>query len=81
MWNNKGDEKDDNFLYDSKKTDHKRFSITEELWDKVYLDALKQKRMPILSIELGNGQELIVLAKADWAYVKEYFERYLDLSK
>ncbi len=81
FWSNPGDMKDGYFSYDSKDTKHASYTIKADVWDKVYSDALKQKRMPALSVKLGTGQEFVVLSKADFAYIKEMFERYLDLNK
>lgn len=74
FWSNKGDLRDDYFNYDSKHTKHASYSIKSKVWEKVYNDALKHNRMPALSIELGTGEELIVLSKADFAYLKSEFE-------
>jgi hypothetical protein len=80
-WTNKGDMKTLEFSFDSKDTKHNSFKISQELWDKITDDAYKHKpvRTPALSIQLKSGLELVVLTKADFMYMKELFERYLDL--
>jgi hypothetical protein len=75
-----GDSKSENFLFDSKQTGKKSYSLKQQVWDKIYSEALHERRMPCLSIILGSGTELVVLGKADFMYIKDYFERYLDLS-
>lgn len=75
-----GDSKGQHFLFDSKDTKHRSYSITEEVWEKISSEALHQRRMPVLSIKLGNGTEVVALSKADFMYIKEYFERYFDLT-
>lgn len=83
LWTSKGDMKDLHFSIDSKDTKHKSFTITHELWKKITDDAYSNKplRTPMLSIKLGTGEELVVLTAADFAYIKEAFEKYLDLCK
>lgn len=67
-WTNKGDMKNDIFSIDSKLTTKLSFTISHKLWEKITLDAYKHKpiRIPMLSIQLGTGEELIVLTKADF---------------
>lgn len=75
LWFAKGDMKDKYFSYDSKDTKFKSFTITSELWKKIYEDALKANRMPVLSIKLGTGEEIVALSRADFVFIKEFFER------
>lgn len=79
FYNMPGDSKGEKFLFDSKDTKYKSYSITEDVWEKLSSEALHSRRMPVLSIMLGNGQELVIMSKADFSYVREYFERYIDL--
>lgn len=66
FWGFKGDEVTDKLLIESKETKKKRFCITEELWEKTYEQALISGKIPILSIELGNKKEIVVLSKEDF---------------
>ena len=67
LWSFPGDVKTDQFLIDSKTTDKKSFSIKNTMWKKIEGEALKSRRLPILSISLINdGIELIVLDKNDF---------------
>ncbi len=76
---NPGDQKDSVFLYDSKQTDKKSYSITSKVWQKLYSEAILQKRLPALVIHLGTGEELVVLFKADFAWLKEEALKYKSL--
>lgn len=67
FWFFPGDVKSDDFLIDSKTTDKKSFSITANMWEKIEGEALKSRRIPILSILLTNeGTELVCLDKNDF---------------
>ena len=62
-----GDVTTDTFLIDSKVTEKRSFSITENMWKKVFTEALKSRRLPCLSISLINyGIDLVVLDKNDF---------------
>lgn len=73
FWSNKGDIRDEYFNYDSKDTKHASYSIKSKVWQKIYTDALKHNRMPVLSLALGTGEELVILSKADFIFIKEQF--------
>lgn len=66
LWFLPGDLKNESFLFDSKSTKHKSFTVTKAMWNKIYLEALESQRMPCLSIELGDGTELVILDKNDF---------------
>jgi hypothetical protein len=53
-----------NILIECKQTSKKSFSITNNLWDKIYEEALFSKKIPILAIKL-NDVELLVFDKDD----------------
>ena len=60
------------FLIDCKTTKHKGFTITEDIWNKIYQEALKCRKLPCLSIELSDGTEIVVLDKNDFrSFFKE----------
>jgi len=72
LWFMPGDVTTEEFLIDCKTTDNKSFSITEQIWDKIRTEALKCRKLPCLSIQLGNGTEVVVLDKNDFlSYFKE----------
>ena len=77
FWSDKGDLRDDYFNYDSKNTKHASYSIKSKVWQKIYTDALKHNRMPVLSLSLGTGEELVIMSKADFVFVKELFVKQL----
>jgi hypothetical protein len=66
LWFSPGDVKTEDFLIDCKTTEHKGFSITEDIWSKIYAEALKCGKLPCLSIQLGDGKEVVVLDKNDF---------------
>ncbi len=66
FWGFKGDSVTDYLLIESKKTSKKSFSISETLWQKTYDQALKSGKIPVLSVELGNGTELVIISKEDF---------------
>jgi hypothetical protein len=66
LWFAPGDVSTEEFLIDCKTTEKKSFSITEQIWDKIHTEALKCRKMPCLSIQLGDGTEVVVLDKNDF---------------
>ena len=72
FWSFAGDVVTKDFLIDSKTTDKKNFSITANMWTKLFGEALKARKIPILSILLLNeGTELVVLDKNDFISLLE----------
>jgi len=66
LWFAPGDVSIDQFLLDDKTTVRKSFSITLNMWKKIYEEALKSQKMPCLSVRLGDGTEVVVLSKDDF---------------
>jgi hypothetical protein len=64
-WHSPGDVKNELFLIDSKTTVKKSYSISIETWDKLCEEAAFSDRIPMLSLQLGEF-ELVVLSKADF---------------
>jgi len=72
LWFAPGDVTTEEFLIDCKTTENKSFSVTEQIWDKIHTEALKCRKLPCLSIQLGNGTEVVVLDKNDFlSFFKE----------
>jgi len=66
-WSFPGDVTTKHFLIDSKTTEKKGFRVTESMWKKIYYEALKARKLPVLSISLINEDiELVVLDKNDF---------------
>lgn len=65
QWAQPGDIKTSNLLIDSKYTSRKSFSITKEIWDKLYEEALLSFRYPMLSLKIQDI-ELVVMGKDDF---------------
>ena len=71
-----GDVKTDIFLIDSKTTSRKSYSITADIWRKLYSQALKSQRLPMLSVELANDDiEVVVLDKNDFIAILEEWRK------
>lgn len=67
FWSFQGDVRTENFLIDSKETDKKSFSITEGIWEKLFNEALKARKTPLLSISLTSYDiDLVVMDKDDF---------------
>lgn len=67
LWFSPGDVTTEEFLIDCKTTEHHSFSVTEQIWDKIHTEALHCRKLPCLSIQLGNGVEVVVLDKNDFS--------------
>jgi hypothetical protein len=65
QWSAPGDGKASNLLVESKHTDHRSFTITKELWEKIHDEALFMFRYPVLSIEIQDT-ELVIMEKCDF---------------
>jgi len=63
-------------LIDSKTTSRKNYSITADIWRKLYSQALKSQRLPLLSVQLVKDNiEVVVLDKNDFiAFLQELQE-------
>lgn len=73
FWSNKGDQRDEYFNYDSKDTKAASYILKSSVWQKIYNDALKHNRMPVLTLALGTGEDLVVMSLADFTFIKEQF--------
>ena len=72
LWFMPGDVKTEEFLIDCKTTDKKSFSVTSDMWSKINSEALKCRKLPCLSVQLGDGTEVVVLDKNDFlSFFKE----------
>jgi hypothetical protein len=65
-WWNPGDIKTADFLIQDKQTEKKSFSITQDLWTKTCKEANESGKLPALSIELGDGTEIVAFRKVDF---------------
>jgi len=66
LWFMPGDVRTEEFLIDCKTTDKNSFSVTSRMWKKIYSEALKCRKLPCLSVQLGDGTEVVVLDKNDF---------------
>jgi hypothetical protein len=72
IWFAPGDLKSDDFLFDSKLTTRKSFSVTKKMWDKIEKEAINSNRTPALLIQFSENVELVVLNTADF---KSWFKQ------
>ena len=73
LWFAPGDLATEDFLFDSKLSKHNRFSVTKNMWNKLYKEAIMSQRMPALLVEFGDeNTELVVLDRADF---ESWFEK------
>ena len=71
LWFAKGDSKSDEYLIENKQTEKESFSVSVKLWEKINREALLSRRIPLLSIEMGDGKlELVVLSMEDFCSLK-----------
>lgn len=68
-WYNKGDVKTKIYLIEDKTTKHNSFSVTSKLWNKISREAVMSQRIPILSVKLGDGTEVVVLSLSDYLHL------------
>ena len=67
IWSFPGDIVTKDFLIERKITEKKSFSITVDIWQKIYNEALKSRRLPCLSVSLSNYNiDLVILDKNDF---------------
>lgn len=65
-WADKGDVKTPEWLIDSKYTSKKSYSISLKTWDKLYEQALMSFRKPLLSLQIQDEAELVIVDKDDF---------------
>jgi len=71
-----GDVKTDTFLIESKTTNKKSYSITANTWRKLYSQALKSQRLPLLSVQLAKENiEVVILDKNDFITILEDLQK------
>jgi hypothetical protein len=65
QWAFPGDIKTADLLIESKQTDKNSFTITRQLWDKIYEEALLLYRYPLMSIKIKDI-DLVVMSREDF---------------
>ena len=66
IWSDPGDVKTQNWLIESKYTSKKSYSISRKIWEKLDGQALLSFRMPLLSIQIQDDIEVVVMNKEDF---------------
>lgn len=58
LWGCKADVRSEKFLVECKTTEKEFYSLTFNVWDKIYNEAIKEGlRVPVMCIDLNNGKE------------------------
>lgn len=75
LWGAKGDVTIGSVaLGDNKFTKNKSFRITSEMWKKIKMEALEQRRdIPFLQIEMGGCEPLVVISENDFVMMLEKY--------
>lgn len=64
-WYAPGDVKSDRFLFESKDTERKSFTLTKNLLNKIYDEALFAYRIPVFSIRIQDV-DVVLMFREDW---------------
>jgi len=64
-WRRQNDVREDDVLWEMKRTDKKSISIRLEDWEKLRSNALREDRMPAMHLEIGC-RRLVVLSEDDY---------------
>ena len=70
-WSHDGDVKTEDLLIEHKYSAKKSFSITETVWNKIWHEAWRVKRTPILGVHFGNGVNLIIMDENDFTELRD----------
>jgi len=67
LWYSKGDISSKIFLIESKTTERNSFRVSQKLWKKIWEEAVRTQKIPLLSIRLlNNNMDMIVLEQRDF---------------
>ena len=64
-WRRQNDVREDDVLWEMKRTDGKSISISLKDWEKLRMNALTEDRMPAMHLEIGS-RRLVVLSEDDY---------------
>jgi len=59
------------FLIECKQTESSGFRVTQKLWWKIRSEAIKDKRVPAISLDIKNTKLMVVDSEYFWDLVKE----------
>jgi len=66
LWYKPGDVRSEEFLFECKNTSKLSYSVSTKTLKKIYIEAIKDRKFPALSVELGDKTEFVVLRKDDF---------------
>ena len=67
FWGNKADVRNGMFLIECKTTGNNYFNITNKIWEKILLEALRDKlRIPLLVVDLRDSERYVILNPQDF---------------
>ena len=59
-WTAKGDAKSVKFLVEAKETEKESYSLKKQIFEKIYMEALKEGREPVMQIRIQNVKVAII---------------------
>ncbi len=69
-WRRQNDVREDGILWEMKRTDGKSISINLKDWEKLYMNAWSEDRMPAMHLEIGN-RRFVVLDENDYYEMRD----------
>ncbi len=69
-WSHDGDVRADDVLIEHKYTTKKSFAVSRQLWDKLFKEAWKIGKVPVLGLHI-SGLNLVVLDESDYLELRE----------
>ena len=69
-WRRQNDVREDDVLWEMKRTDKQSISIALKDWEKLRTNALTEDRMPAMHLEIGR-RRLVVLSEDDYMEMRD----------
>lgn len=69
-WRRQNDVREDNVLWEMKRTDGKSISITLKDWEKLRMNAITEDRTPLMHLEIGT-RRFVVMSEDDYIEMRE----------
>lgn len=78
-WHSKGDFEANGFLFDNKETAKRSFTVSEEMWRKIWFFATKRNLFPALAIQINGAKtpmRLVVIEEEMFTRLASAWEEY-----
>lgn len=80
FWGNKADVRSEDFLIECKTTSKEYFNITNNIWEKILIEALRDRmRIPLLIVDLMDYERYVIFSPQD--FENKFFEYELGNSE